>query len=314
MAGDDAAGLSVFIVGFSGLAPGADALDNVEALSAVALAGVEVVDLVGSALDSADHLVDVVELAFRAFGAEVVDQVESGLADTSVQDPVLVLGADRSANTVAALPAHFLEAGNAVTALSPLVVDLRSPVALAADSVDQVESREASARTDSGVPDFISLALSAADSVDTVVGLSGRADTAGVADQVVSFFADTGSVLVNLIGVAGRSAETKVLDEASVARAGLGDFIVVGVGGADVAGAIIHLKVLRKAHTLAFTDIIDPLRIARNSANAQSLVINFIPVALSTDSVDGVEASLAAAFSVQENLVDSAANHTESAS
>ena len=35
-------------------------------------------------------MVDVVELSFRALGAVVVDQVESGFADTSAQDPVFV--------------------------------------------------------------------------------------------------------------------------------------------------------------------------------------------------------------------------------
>lgn len=50
----------------------------------------EVVDFVGSTADSADHLVHVVELAFRAFGAVVVDQVVSRFADASVADPIFV--------------------------------------------------------------------------------------------------------------------------------------------------------------------------------------------------------------------------------
>lgn len=50
----------------------------------------EVVDLVGSALDSADSLVDIIELTIRTLGAEVVDQIESWLANASVQDVVLV--------------------------------------------------------------------------------------------------------------------------------------------------------------------------------------------------------------------------------
>lgn len=50
----------------------------------------EVVDLVRAALDSADTLVDIVELAVGALGAEVVDEVEAGLAGASVEDVVFV--------------------------------------------------------------------------------------------------------------------------------------------------------------------------------------------------------------------------------
>lgn len=110
MARDNAACLGVFVVGFSWLAPGANTLDDIEALSAIAFASVEVIDLVGSALDSADHLVHVIELTFRAFGTEVVDKVEPRFAHTSVQDPVFVLGTDRGAHTIASLSTYFLVA------------------------------------------------------------------------------------------------------------------------------------------------------------------------------------------------------------
>lgn len=63
----------------------------------------EVVDLVGSALDSADPLVDVVELSVGALGAVVVDQVESWFTDTSVQDPVLIYAADGNAFSMASV-------------------------------------------------------------------------------------------------------------------------------------------------------------------------------------------------------------------
>lgn len=102
-AGHNAAGLGVLTVGLTGQAPGACSLDDVEAVGAVALAAVEVVDLVGSALDPADSLVDVVDLSLGAPGAEVVDQVVARLADTSSADEVLVLAADRGAHSIASL-------------------------------------------------------------------------------------------------------------------------------------------------------------------------------------------------------------------
>ena len=50
----------------------------------------EVVDLIGSALNSADSLVNIIELSFGAFGAVVVDKIESWFADTSVQDEIFI--------------------------------------------------------------------------------------------------------------------------------------------------------------------------------------------------------------------------------
>ena len=82
-AGQDVAGLFVLIIDLSGEAARACSLHDVISRCAVALAAVEVVDLVGSALHSADALVDVVNLTGGALSAEVVDEVESGLADAS---------------------------------------------------------------------------------------------------------------------------------------------------------------------------------------------------------------------------------------
>lgn len=73
---------------------GADTLHDVVSLSTVTLSTVEVVDLVSSALNSADSLVDIIELAFRALSTEVVDQEVSWFADASVKDPVLVSSTD----------------------------------------------------------------------------------------------------------------------------------------------------------------------------------------------------------------------------
>jgi hypothetical protein len=83
LAGDNTAGLRVGVVGLAVETLGAGTLDDVVTLGTVALATVEVVDLVSSALHAADSLVDIIDLASRALGAEIVDQVESGLADAT---------------------------------------------------------------------------------------------------------------------------------------------------------------------------------------------------------------------------------------
>lgn len=310
LAGDVAADLLELVVGLAVEAPGAGSLDDVVALGAVALAGVEVVDLVGAALHAADALVDVVELAGGALGAEVVDQVVPGLADAAAVDPVLVGRADGGAHSVAALSADLVVALNAVAALVLLIVDLGGGVALSADSTDEVEAGEAAAGADGGVPDLVGLAGSAADAVGGVVGEEGRADAAGVADQVVALLALAGAVDEHLVGVAGAGAETQVGDEALVADAAQSHGVVVGVERAGAAGPVSQLVELRQADAGARADIEDPLGVAGNSADAESLVVDLVPLALSADAVDGVVAGDAAALSVLEDLVDAAADHT----
>lgn len=59
-------------------------MDEVESTGAVTLARVEVVDLIGATLDPAYSLVDIVKLTVRAFGTEIIDEVEAGLADAAV--------------------------------------------------------------------------------------------------------------------------------------------------------------------------------------------------------------------------------------
>lgn len=58
-------------------------MDDVVTLSAVALATVEVVDQVGTALNPAYSLVDIIDLASGALCAVIVDEVVSWLADAS---------------------------------------------------------------------------------------------------------------------------------------------------------------------------------------------------------------------------------------
>ena len=268
--------------------------------------------MVGSALDSADSLVDIIELAFRAFGTEVVDQVETGLADASVQDEVFVLGTDGSTDAVAALTTHFFVALNAVAALTLVVVNLSLRVALGTKTVDQVVARKAAAGTDGGVPDFMDLAVSSADTVGGVIDLSGRAKTARVSNKVVSLLADALSVLIDFVGVACRGAEAKVFDVSLITGAGFGDGVVGGVKRAGVTDAIAHFEVLREADALPDADVVDVHGSAGNSANAKSLIINFIPFALTADAVNGVVSGFTAALAIEEDLIDSASDHTSS--
>jgi hypothetical protein len=59
-------------------------------------------------------------------------------------------------------------------------------------------------------------------------------------------------------------------------------------------------------------DVVNSLGIAWDSANSEALVIDFIPVALAADAIDGVEASNTAALSIGKDLVGSTSNNTES--
>ena len=97
------AGLLVDIVGLTRQALRACTLDDVVSLGAIALAAVEVVDLVGAALNPADSLVDIIDLTSGALCAVIVDEVVAGLADASSGDPILVDVADGCADAVATL-------------------------------------------------------------------------------------------------------------------------------------------------------------------------------------------------------------------
>jgi hypothetical protein len=86
-------------------------------------------------------LVDIIELSFGAFSAEVVDEVKSRFADTSSLDPVFIYSADRGANSIAALSACLSVSIDAVAALVLLVIDLSLRVADAAHSSNKVVAR-----------------------------------------------------------------------------------------------------------------------------------------------------------------------------
>lgn len=79
---------------------------------------------------------------------------------------------------------------------------------------------------------------------------------------------------------------------------------------AGVTGTVCHLEVLGKTDTFLETDVEDSFVVAGDSAETKTLVIDFIPVASATDSVDGVETYLAAALTVLEDFIDSATHNT----
>jgi len=80
----------------------------------------------------------------------------------------------------------------------------------------------------------------------------------------------------------------------------------------DSTGSISEIEVLGKADAGLAGDIKDSLSITGNSAYSESLIVDFVPLALTTDSVDWVESSNAAALTVGENLIHSASDDTVS--
>lgn len=217
------------------------------------------------------------------------------------------MGANGTADTVAGLPTYLFIALDAVAALGLVVVDLGLWVALRTKALDQVVSWQAAAGANKGVPDLVDLAVGSADAVNGVVDLSGRAKAAGIANEVVPFLAYTLPFLVNFVGVAGRGAEPQIFDIALVAGTCLGDRVVGGVQGAGVAKSILHFEVLRQADAFPDADVIDVLGSTGDSADAESLIVDLIPFALSTDTVDRVEAGSTAALPVDKNFIGSAA-------
>ena len=123
-AGNDAAGLGIVVVGFSGETLGAATLHQVVSLGAQAVSGSKVIYLVGSALNSAGQRINIVELTFWALGAVIVDKVVSWLAYASSSHPILIDCANRSTNSIATLSTYLLVSVNTVAALQFLIVNL----------------------------------------------------------------------------------------------------------------------------------------------------------------------------------------------
>lgn len=193
-----------------------------------------------------------------------------------------------------------------------LVVDLGLRIALRADSSDKIESREASAGTDSNIPDFVSLAGIPTDPVCGIIGEEGRTHSAGVSDEIVSLLADTVAVYELFIRIAGRSAEAKIEDVSLVADAFLSHGVEGRVKGAGSACSISEFEEFGEAFALAGLYVVDSLCIAWDPADAEALVIDFVPVALAADAINGVVSSDAAALSVGKDLIGTTSNHTES--
>ena len=176
--------------------------------------------------------------------------------------------------------------------------------------MDEVVARKAAASSDDGVPNLVVLARNVTNSVSGIVNLSGRTKTAAVTNEVVSFLADTLAANELLVRIACRHAKTEVLDVSLIARARFGDGVVAGVKNASLAGSVSHLPEVRKTNTFLLTDVPDVVSAAGDSANAESLVVNFVPVANTANSVDWIVSNFAAAKAVLENLVGSASGNT----
>ena len=140
--------------------------------------------------------------------------------------------------------------------------------------------------------------------------MSGRANTTAVANEVVTFFADTLSIDEYFIGVATGNAETKALDISSVANARFGDLVIGSVKDTSRTGTISHFPEVRQADTFFETNIEDVVTTTRHTTNTKALIIDFIPVALSTDATNGVVANFAAAQTIIEDFIDSTSSNT----
>lgn len=208
----------------------------------------------------------------------------------------------------------FLVAFLAVTALGLVVVELGPEVTMAANTVDQVITGQASTSTDDGVPNLVIFAGRVADSVVLFVDCSGGTHSAAVTDQIVTFSAETFSIDVSFIRVAFGGAEAKVLHESGITDTGFGGGIVGRVDNTSTTGSVGHLIELRETNASFSADVEDLVVVTRNTAESESLVVDLIPGAGSANSLDGVVSGFAAAFSVLEDFVDSASNNTVSSS
>ena len=103
---------------------------------------------------------------------------------------------------MASLTTSSLIAFNTDAASVSMAVNLSSGIALTADIINEVVSGKASASSDYGVPNFISLARFVANTISSIINFSWRAKTAAVSNEIVSLSANAFSINISFIGVA----------------------------------------------------------------------------------------------------------------
>lgn len=99
-----------------------------------------------------------------------------------------------------------------------------------------------------------------------------------------------------------------------MADTGLGDLVVDSVERTGVTSTIGHFVVVREADATTNADVIDAHGIAGTTTNTQTLVVDFVPGALTADPVHRVVPSFAAALTVLKNFIDAAADDAEATS
>lgn len=86
------------------------------------------------------------------------------------------------------------------------------------------------------------------------------------------------------------------------------------MGDAGFTSSVFHLEVFGEADAGLGAEVENSPGVARDSAEAESLVVDFVPGADTADALDGIESGFAGAFSILENLVDSTSNNAVSSS
>ena len=78
-------------------------MNDIEPLCAITFATVEVIDLISTALNSANTLIDIIDLTSWALSTVVIDQEVSRFTHTSIRNPILVDVTDRRTDSIASL-------------------------------------------------------------------------------------------------------------------------------------------------------------------------------------------------------------------
>lgn len=127
---NSAASLSKSIIRFSLKTFRTCTLNKIVTLSTDTFVTVEIVDLIGAAFDSADSLIDIIELTFRASSTVVVDKIKSRFTNTSISHKIFIDITDRSTHTVASLTMYLMITFNTITTSTLLIIDLSSGITL----------------------------------------------------------------------------------------------------------------------------------------------------------------------------------------
>jgi len=156
---------------------------------------------------------------------------------------------------------------NTIAALTSLVINLSSSIALTANTTNEIISWKASACSNCSIPNLVGFTCSSANTIDWVIRKGRRTNSTRVTDKVVSRFADTFSINIIFIRIACQNAKAEITYITSIANTRFCCNVISWMKRASSTWLISHLEILWETNTWLCRNIEYSFAITRNSAD-----------------------------------------------